>query len=602
MIRPLRLGALTALSLLVAAGCESDPAPPTCAAVASKAARTCVADVSAAWRACYATDDGPCDASDPAIAAALASLRADVEGTCGAGDFGALDAAAIAPRLEVACRSEASSLAWRAYGGPQGAAWAKAGDADRACLLAAHDAAVSLVDLDLGFLTDCAVAGARCEVDNVPLAREASAAAALAAVEAACVEPTLDELIAVTPDVYLARAAHQADCLAAASHADTGLLELSCGPSNAAFDPPRGEYLEVVVDGEEWGTLCGDGSPYRFHVRLAPAGQPLDRVIVGLQGGGVCVFEDDCTARLAAAPGLFTAEDDEPPVDAVMSNDPEVSPFANWTKVYLPYCSQDVFAGGGVTEELGALSLPRHGSVNMRAAVRMVRDVLWKLMDEAGGEGFRPDKLQALFGGWSAGGYGTNYNYHWFLDDLQWPRTSAFPDAGLALDNGQPLGVLGLGLVKIPLWGMKKNLPPYCFAGECALGTVLFEALSARLLTVPDQQLLVLSNPRDVTQQRDAYFGDESQEAAWINTLRTSYCDTRGLPGLHYYFTSVADESVHVVSLRPELWAGEVDGETMRDWFERAVTAPETLVDRVEEGDFVSEVPGVEPYPCEVAP
>jgi hypothetical protein len=40
----------------------------------------------------------------------------------------------------------------------------------------------------------------------------------------------------------------------------------------------------------------------------------------------------------------------------------------------------------------------------------------------------------------------------------------------------------------------------------------------------------------------------------------------------------------------------------MRDWFWHAVSEPETLQSRVEEADFVEAVPGVEPYPCEVAP
>ena len=58
-----------------------------------------------------------------------------------------------------------------------------------------------------------------------------------------------------------------------------------------------------------------------------------------------------------------------------------------------------------------------------------------------------------------------------------------------------------------------------------------------------------------------------------------------------------------MVSLRPELWDGDpVDGEVMRDWFERAVTEPDTLQSRVEEADFTEAFPGVEPYPCEVAP
>ena len=111
--------------------------------------------------------------------------------------------------------------------------------------------------------------------------------------------------------------------------------------------------------------------------------------------------------------------------------------------------------------------------------------------------------------------------------------------------------------------------------------------------------MLILSNQKDLTQQRDAYFFDE---AFWMNTQRESYCETRDLPGIHYYYTSTSDESIHVVTLRPDYWEGEVAGQTMKDWFVQAVDAPETLVDRVEEGDFVTAVPGTLPFPCEVAP
>ena len=43
-------------------------------------------------------------------------------------------------------------------------------------------------------------------------------------------------------------------------------------------------------------------------------------------------------------------------------------------------------------------------------------------------------------------------------------------------------------------------------------------------------------------------------------------------------------------------------GEVMRDWFLRAVNEPDTLQSRVEEANFVDDIPGVTPYPCEVAP
>ena len=567
----------------------------TCGDLALEALSTCVADYGTAIAGCYAGGSGPCG-EDANTTAALDALQASVAASCSEGEFGALSLEGLTGRLRNACASEASSLAWRTYGGPQGAVWASGDATARACMSAAHEAGTQMFVASLASIGEC-LAGDACDLATLTADRDAQASDAQTAIGAACDD--LASLVAVGPAEYVKRAAQQVDCLTAAGHPTPGAAEPKCGPSYAQFEAPRGQWTQVIVDGDEFGSLCGDGSAYAFQIKLAPEGQPLDRIMIGLQGGGVCVFEEDCTAKLASSPGLFNAQDDVPVSIAIASDDPAESPFANWTKVYMPYCTQDVFAGGGETEVLGALEVPRYGGVNLRAALRMVRDVTWKMMDEAGGDGFRPDQLVAMFGGWSAGAYGTMYNYHWLLDDLQWPNTIAFPDAGLALDNGTALGVRGLGLLKVPLWGTEPNLPPYCFAGECAVGPVLLQALSPRLEQTPQQHMLLLSNPLDNTQMGDAYFDDQ---AVWINTMRQSYCDTHELPGVSYYFTSVSDTSIHVVSIQPDLWNGEVDGEVMRDFFIRAVEDPDTMVDRVEEGDFVDAIPGVEPYPCEVAP
>lgn len=582
--------ALAVGGILLAHGalaCSEDD-PPACEDVAAEALRTCVADHSATLAACYAADGAACGDEE-----ALQALQNTVEGSCADGELGRTVAASVG-RLRNACSSESSSLAWRSFGGPQGAAWEKASGGDRDCLSEAHAAGADLVEGSLAAIDTC-LAGGACDVEAE---RERLAGAAQERIEGACDD--LGALVAVDPEVFVERAARQVDCLASSAHADVGDLALRCGPSHAQFEAPRGEWAVIQVDGDEWGTLCSDGSGYAFHIRLAPEGERLDRFVIGLQGGGVCLFEDDCTAKMASSPDLFTAQDDEPLISGIMSSDPDESPFANWTKVYLPYCTQDVFAGGGVVEELGpGVELPRYGSVNMRAAMQMVRDVVWKMVDAETDEGFRSDDVVALFGGFSAGGYGTLYNYHWFLDDLLWPRTAAFPDAGLGLDNGETLGVRGLGLVKIPVWGTRPFLPPYCFAGDCAVGAVGFEAISPRLKTVPEQQVLAVTNPFDETQQNDAFFMDTP---SFINALRSTYCDTKDLPGIHYYITSTSDESVHVVSPRPEHWTGTIDGEVMRDWFGGAIASPDDVVDRAEEADFVSVFAGVEPYPCTVAP
>lgn len=601
-LAPLLLGALAGAPL----GCGSDSdndadstgSSGSCVEVAPQALRTCVADFSAAVTSCYESGDSPCADDDSGTSAALSKLETTVEGSCSDGEIAQLSQSALIGRLRNACSSEASSLAWRSHGGPQGAVWAGGDASVRSCITTTHQAGATLVTGALQAMNACLSAG---DCSGLGAERDALTQTAVSAITGACED--LAEVIAVSPETYAARAQHQADCLAATvySEADGKLLELTCGPAyNQIGDLPRGEWTEVQVDSDTWGTKCGDGSGYSFYVRLPPEGERLDRVLVGLQGGGVCLFEDDCSARSVTNPGLFRSSDDLPVLGGgIGSDDPSENPFANWTRLYLPYCTQDVFAGGGVDEQLGEFTMPRYGGVNLRAAMRMTRDYLWKLMDAEGGDGFRPDNIQALFGGWSAGGYGTLYNYHWMIDDLQWPRTAAFPDAGMALDNGSTLGVAGLGLLKIPLWGTLPNLPPYCFAGDCAVGPNMYRAISPRLKQVPEQQMLILSNPKDDTQRGDAFFMDD---VSWMNAIRQSYCDTKDLPGINYFLTSVSDESLHVVSLRSDLWETEVDGEVMRDWFVRAMEQPDTLQSRVEEGDFTEVYPGVEPFPCEVAP
>lgn len=576
---------------MVACGAEDEAPAERCDQELITSLNSCVAERSVAVYTCLSSAD--CSALD----GSLQTLRNSVLRTCRDKSFGKLSAQDLADRVASACASHTDSMGWRVFGGPHAAVWKQSDAKGKACLTAAHDESVKLAGASLALYQGC-IKTSTCDVETLSAARASLVSSAVKSLEAPCGK-TLAERIAIDAELLTKRVGDQVDCLVASVTPADNDLGLSCGPGNAQFTAKRGEWVKVPVDSAVWGTRCGDGSDYAFYVRLAPEGQPLDKIFIGLQGGGVCVFEEDCTAKKIAAPGLFTAQDDMPLGTGIASDDPTVSRFANWTKVYMPYCTQDVFAGGGITEDLGDLQLPRYGSVNLRASVRMLRDLLWKMKDAEDGAGWRDDKVKAFVGGWSAGSYGTLYNYHWFLDDLRWPQTTAFPDAGMALDNGELLGVKGLGDIKIPMWGTLPQLPPYCFAGKCALGPVLLEALSPRLKRVPMQQVLVLSNPKDKTQMNDAYFKDE---AKWVNAMRLAVCETRDLPGVAYYLTSTSTADIHVVTLRPTLWNGSIDGETMKAWFERAIDDPDTITTRVEEADFVKAIPGVKPFPCKVSP
>jgi hypothetical protein len=567
----------------------------TCESTAAAATQVCLSAVNNAWRNCYAVDDGPCDATSPQIVGALAELKASVLASCGDNDFGLLSADDLVGRLQTACASEATSLASRAFGGPHGAVWAATDVADRSCLLAAHESASVMVDEALGATGQCLASGS-CDPAALATAIDSAATSAQLQIANDCAQ--LELLVATNPQQFVDRALHQSDCVVATTHTDTAPLDLSCGPSRVPSVPARGEYVQIILDDAEWGTKCGDGSSYAFQLRLPPEGEPLDRILIGMQGGGVCVF-DDCNERWQNSPDLFEALNDQPPLSGVMSTDPAESQFANWTKVYLPYCTQDVFAGGGVAQDFTGFSVERYGALNVRASVEYVRNLLWQLQDQEAGPGYRPDQMVAAFGGWSAGGAGTLYNYHWVLDDLQWPQTTAFPDAFFALDS--PDGIFSvsiLGGILRGLWDSLAIFPPYCFEGSCAVGPNMYAATSPRLKAVPNQQMMIVTNQNDQTQVGTTYF---TSTESWINVMRQSVCDTRDLPGIHYYLTNLTS-GVHVVSLGG-LYLQSVDGEVMDDWlYGGVVTAPDSVVDRIQEGDFVQDIPGVNPFPCTVVP
>ena len=596
-----RLRLLASVTLVFGlAGCsdgeDATAAPPvmmSCAAAAAAAVQSCMNTVNRAIGACYFEQDGPCQENNPDILAAQNTLEANLQTYCADGDFLSLSTDALVGRLADTCQSQADSLSWRTFGGPQGAVWPDADNEQRACLQSAHENAVVYLEDAIAAKSACLL-DESCDAAALAAEQQAAAAATTAGIAANCA--ALDAIVALTPEQYVANTGNQIDCTLAAMHADTNALDLVCGPDNAETAPARGQWTQIVLDGKKWGSMCGDGTDYAINLRLAPEGEPLDRVIVGLEGGGVCLFEDDCTARLASSPELFNAQDAVPLGGGIVSDDPD-NPFANWTKVYLPYCNQDVFMGGGTVEDLGDLQLPRYGAVNLRAGMQVVRDIIWQAMDATTDTGYRPDELIALFGGFSAGGYGALYNYHWVLDDLLWPRTAAYPDAGGALDNGSVAGVRGLGFVKIPAWQAQSFLPPYCFSGDCAVGPDNYRAISPRLKQVPEQQYLILSNQKDNTQQGDAFFDDEAQ---WIDAMRAAYCDAKDLPGMQWYLTSDSINSVHVVSVRDDFFYGAVAGERMVDWFWRAVTDPDSVEDRAEEGNFTTDIPGSNPFPCEL--
>jgi len=602
-----RIRALLLAPLLVTAVAPASVrARPRCERAVSKALSTCVQRLAKRSLACWSQTGAACPDGDARTTSTLASLERTIRSACP--DASTVHAAAYPPlfdpttlvrRMQVACTDAIATVDARTLGGPHGAVLSAASALDRHCLLEANTEAAALLKKTLRVQGRCVTTergGRPCDVTRADDRITRFAETMTRKVTAAC--PDLSALVALTPDQLVARTQAQSACLLASAHATTDPFPPTCGPRPEAAPPARGTWTRVVLDESTWGTRCGDGSPYAFWIRLAPTGAALEHVLVNLAGGGACVNGAQCAGVSAS---LFRAIDDVQPSGGHLSTSDSVNPFFDWTMLHLPYCTQDLHVGGGTTNVFAAdgVTVERYGAVNVHAALSYLRDVLWTLLDAEDSDGFRPDRLRVLFAGESAGAFGVQYLYHHLLDELRWTHTTAVPDSGLALNNGQVGGVLGLSLVMVSEsstgWHSRPFLPPYCHGGPCAIGPVLQARSSLRLGTVPEQMFLNVSNQVDDTQQVTTLF---PSRASWVNELRASYCGNQGLPGVRYFLPARTTSTHTLLRSNTFMTSLTAGGVVMGDWLAGAVSDPLATPDRADEGTLVSAIPGVQPFPC----
>ncbi len=577
-----------------------------CQKTAADTLRGCVKKVGKLHQKCYQTTGSACAATDPKLVKELAKVGTKLgpkcpdQATVQAAGFGpVLTPAALVDRVSNACTTAVASLGARSYGGPHASVRNAASVADQKCLDGAWREGQSVIDYTMKSDSTCirnVAAGKTCDTASLASKLATRESKAEAKIAAKC-PAALGTLVAVGESVFVDRAAAQARCLVATVHANTAPLTLDCGPRAAVSVPARGVATQIVLPNAVWGSKCGDGSDYAFNVRLAPVGSPVGDVVVHMQGGGACLDGPDCAAT---APNLFEAMNENLPNNGMMSSTDPTNPFQNWTKVGLPYCTQDLHIGGGVPTAYTEITVERYGALNVRAAMQWVRDAIWAVLDAEDPTGYRADVPRMIFSGSSAGGYGASYNYHWVLDDLGWVHTASVPDAALAMDNGV-VGVIFLGTVTLPPtfpgWNTQPFMPPYCFTGDCAEIFINLEAATApRLLGVPEQQIMHISNQIDSTQRNTTLF---ASNADFVNTLRSSYCDIQGTPGVHSFLRG-SSTSIHG-QVNNNNWDNAIIGGTrMRDWVAGVMSNPTGVIDKTQEGTLVADFPGVQPFPCTI--
>ncbi len=218
--------------------------------------------------------------------------------------------------------------------------------------------------------------------------------------------------------------------------AGTGGTAGAGGSGGTGFVP---DEFGTWVKFEPAGATCSDGSPYKFWVEFS---ETSDNVIVFFEGGGACWDFESCSGnsgiRGAANPnGLPDSHADllfevaglevgASQVYPLLNQDPDVSPMADWNKVFVGYCTGDVYSGSrtvtyqdpdGIEPDLEF----RHaGHQNILAMTEMLNDMF--------------TTVPKLFvSGCSAGGAGAIVNYYFLRTGIEGVQK------GYMLDDSGPL-------------------------------------------------------------------------------------------------------------------------------------------------------------------
>lgn len=155
---------------------------------------------------------------------------------------------------------------------------------------------------------------------------------------------------------------------------------LAGGGAGASTPPTTEPATDEAASDSEWTAIdapedcmCADGAPYNFFERPAdPA-----KVVFFLEGGGACFTPESC-AFSEESTTLYDwnigADDDPATMSGIFDLENAENPFADYSFVYVPYCTGDVHLGNSSHEYSPDLTVEHRGWVNGSAAVSYLAD------------------------------------------------------------------------------------------------------------------------------------------------------------------------------------------------------------------------------------
>ena len=207
------------------------------------------------------------------------------------------------------------------------------------------------------------------------------------------------------------------------------------------------DTTEAMPTALEWDTvvapddcMCGDGSPFNFFVHEASP----TKVLFFFEGGGACFSADTCNPESQTYKrSSGTAADLAGRSTGIFDISNPANPFADYSIVYVPYCTGDVHIGNATTDYGDGVVVEHKGFVNGNAALATLVERF-------------PDATEIVVAGESAGSVPSPLYAGLTADEYPEARITVLADGSGAYPD-----VPGINAVIGGAWGTTNAVPDW---------------------------------------------------------------------------------------------------------------------------------------------
>lgn len=293
--------------------------------------------------------------------------------------------------------------------------------------------------------------------------------------------------------------------------------------------------------------MCFDGAEFTYWVRAAnPA-----KVMFFMEGGGAC-FDAQTCAPESTAFKRFVGNGPTARVEGIFDFADPKNPFADWSIVYVPYCTGDIFLGNTQHDYGNGVVIEHRGAVNAKAALQHMAEAF-------------PDATQVLVTGESAGAAPDGLYAGLAADLLPNASITILADgAGAYPDVPAINGLIG------GLWGTQNAVPDW---PETKGMTAEEWSLPGLFVKATEHAPRIVSARHDYAfDQTQTFFGGlagfNSDNLIDLIDQNEQEIEAGGVNLLSY----ISPGDSHTVLGRPEFYTETLNGVLFVDWVTALVT------------------------------